>query len=485
MSGTNGSSAAANHAAGHSAAAGSILIVDDEPVITQSLSHWLAEDGYEVGTASSAAEALRRFQERRWDLAFLDIMMPGMDGLELQHRLHEIDPHLQIVIMTGYSSVDSAVRAMKQGAFDYLPKPFDPDNVSRLVQHAMERRQLQRDNAGLREELQAVRPVADMIGESAAMNRLREQILTVGPTDTTVMVRGESGTGKELVARAIHAASPRRFSPLVPVHCGALTETLLESELFGHERGAFTGAQYRKKGKFESADGGTVFLDEIGDISLKTQTDLLRVLQEKEIVRVGGTQIVPVDFRAVAATHRNLEDMINDGRFRADLFFRLNVFPIIVPPLRDRREDIPLLAAFFRDKYAEQTHKRIETISPQAMDLLLSYAWPGNVRELENAMERAVVISRGEELKASDFPFQTAPSGPWSPMSLEIMEKDHIRRVLADCAWNMSRAARILDIDRATLYNKVKRYGFQRPGGSLVSDAASDLETETGAAAQN
>jgi two-component system response regulator HydG len=463
---------------GNGAASGSILIVDDEPVITQSLSRWLAEDGYAVGTASSAAEALRRFQEKRWDLAFLDIMMPGMDGLELQHRLHEIDPHLQVVVMTGYSSVDSAVRAMKQGAFDYLPKPFDPDNVSRLVHHAMERRQLQRDNAGLREQLEAVRPIADMIGESAAMNRLREQILTVGPTDTTVMVRGESGTGKELVARAIHAASPRRFSPLVPVHCGALTETLLESELFGHERGAFTGAQYRKKGKFESADGGTVFLDEIGDISLKTQTDMLRVLQEKEVVRVGGSQVVPVDFRAVAATHRNLEEMVNDGRFRADLFFRLNVFPIVVPALRDRREDIPLLAAFFRDKYAEQTHKHVESISPQAMDLLVSYAWPGNVRELENAMERAVVIARGPELRADDFPFQTAPTGRWSPMSLDLMEKDHIRRVLADCGWNMSRAARILDIDRATLYNKVKRYGFQRPGGALVSDSSSEAGSE-------
>jgi two-component system, NtrC family, response regulator HydG len=440
------------------------------------LSRWLAEDGYEVGTASSAAEALRRFQERRWDLAFLDIMMPGMDGLELQHRLHEIDPHLQVVVMTGFSSVDSAVRAMKQGAFDYLPKPFDPDNVSRLVRHALERRQLQRDNAGLREELEAMRPVPDMIGESPAMNRLREQILTVGPTDTTVLVRGESGTGKELVARAIHAASPRRFSPMVTMHCGALTETLLESELFGHERGAFTGAQYRKKGKFESADGGTVFLDEIGDISLKTQTDLLRVLQEKEIVRVGGTQTILVDFRAVAATHRNLEEMVNDGRFRADVFFRLNVFPIIVPALRERREDIPLLAAFFRDKYAAQTHKRVESICPQALDLLVSYGWPGNVRELENAMERAVVIARGPELRAEDFPFQSAPAGRWSPLSMEMVEKDHIRRVLSDCGWNMSRAARILDIDRATLYNKVKRYGFQRPGGALVADSAAEPE---------
>ena len=228
---------------------GNILIVDDEVVITDSLAHWLTEDGYTVGTAGSAADALRRLQEKPWDLAMLDIKMPGMDGLELQHRLHEIDPLLQVIVMTGYASVDSAVQAMKQGAYDYLAKPFDPDEVSRIVQHAVERRRLQRDNAGLRAQLEATVPVLEMIGDGPAMNRLREQILTVGPADTTVLVRGESGTGKELVARALHSASPRRFSPLVTIHCGALTETLLESELFGHEKGAFTGAQYRKKGK--------------------------------------------------------------------------------------------------------------------------------------------------------------------------------------------------------------------------------------------
>jgi len=445
---------------------GNVLIVDDEAVITDSLAHWLTEDGYVVGTAGSAAEGLRRLQEQSWDLAMLDIKMPGMDGLELQHRLHEIDPLLQIIVMTGYASVDSAVLAMKQGAYDYLPKPFDPDEVSRIVLHAIERRRLQTDNAGLREQLEAARPLTEMIGESAAMNRLREQILTVGPNDTTVLVRGESGTGKELVARALHAASPRRFSPLVTIHCGALTETLLESELFGHEKGAFTGAQYRKKGKFEAAEGGTVFLDEIGDISLKTQTDLLRVLQEREIVRVGGSQTLTVDFRAVAATHRNLEDMIADGRFRADLFYRLNVFPIIVPPLRERREDIPLLAAHFLAKYALQTHKHIEGIAPAALDRLMAHPWPGNVRELENAMERAVVIGHGTELKAEDFPFSVnSVIAGGNAFSLEEMEKQHIGRVLGECSWNFSRAARLLGIDRATLYAKVKRYGFHRPAG--------------------
>ena len=426
------------------------------------------EDGYRVGTAASAAEALRRMQEQSWDLAFLDIKMPGMDGLELQHRLHQIDPSLQIIIMTGYAAVDSAIRAMKQGAYDYLPKPFDPDDVSRLVKHAIEKRRLQRDNAGLREQLEQAAAPLEMIGESAAMNRLREQILTVGPTDTTVLITGESGTGKELVARALHAASPRRFSPLVTIHCGALTETLLETELFGHEKGAFTGAQYRKKGKFESAEGGTVFLDEIGDISLKTQTDLLRVLQEKEIVRVGGTQTIPVDFRAVAATHRDLEDMVADGRFRADLFYRLNVFPIKVPSLRERREDIPLLALHFLNQFSTQMHRRILSIEPRAMDLLLSHEWTGNVRELENALERAVVIGHEPELKVEDFPLPAAHglaaagAGAGGPFSLEEMEKRHIARVLDECSWNLSRTARLLGIDRATLYNKVKRYGFHR-----------------------
>ncbi len=444
---------------------GNILIVDDEAVITDSLARWLAEDGYKTATAASAAEALRRFQEGPWDLVFIDIKMPGMDGLELQHRLHEIDPSVVLVIMTGYASVETAVWAMKHGAYDYLAKPFDPDDVSKLVARAIEHRRLARDNMRLREQLELVQPpVVEMIGDSPPMKRLEEQILTVGPTDTTVMVLGESGTGKELVARAIHAASPRRYAPMVTIHCGALTETLLESELFGHEKGAFTGAQYRKKGKFEVADGGTVFLDEIGDISLKTQTDLLRVLQEKEITRVGGTQSIPVDFRCVAATHRNLEEMVREGRFRADLFYRLNVFPITVPPLRERREDIPLLVHHFMEKYSAATHRHFEGISKDALDLLLRHAWPGNVRELENAVERAVVIGHEPELRAEDFPFQIAGAeAEPTPRSLEDLEKQHIGRVLQECRWNMSRAARILEIDRATLYHKIRRYGYHRP----------------------
>jgi transcriptional regulator with PAS, ATPase and Fis domain len=278
-----------------------------------------------------------------------------------------------------------------------------------------------------------------------------------------VLIQGESGTGKELVARAIHNLSPRRFMPLVVIHCGALTETLLESELFGHEKGAFTGAQYRKKGKFEVAEGGTVFLDEISDISLKTQTDLLRVLQEKEITRVGGTQAIKVDFRVVAATNKELESLVREGKFRPDLYYRLNVFEITVPPLRERKEDIPLLADYFLKKYSSVMNKRFTGLSRAALDLLLNYDWPGNVRELENAIERALVIGREPEVQATDFPLQlNAGQAPPTGLSLEDIERAHILQVLESCDWNQTRAAKILKIDRVTLYNKIKKYGFKK-----------------------
>jgi transcriptional regulator with PAS, ATPase and Fis domain len=294
------------------------------------------------------------------------------------------------------------------------------------------------------------------------MKRVFELIETVAPTDATVLITGESGTGKEIVARAIHAASPRRYMPMVTIHCGALTETLLESELFGHERGAFTGAQFRKKGKFEVADGGTVFLDEIADISLKTQTDLLRVLQEKEIVRVGSTQAMTVDFRCVAASNKDLAVLVKEGTFRPDLFYRLNVFSIEIPPLRDRREDIPLLVNHFLVKYADAMNRAVPRISSGALDLLMNHNWPGNVRELENAVERAMLIARDQEIQPTDFPFQlNTPVVEASGRTLDDVEREHIKRVLDETGWNLSRTARILDIDRTTLYNKLKRYGLK------------------------
>ncbi len=441
---------------------GRILIVDDELVVRDSLDKWFASEGYETRAVGSGREALAAIQEQQWDLALVDIKMPGMDGMELHGRLAELAPDLTVIIMTGYASVETAVEALKRGAYDYITKPIDPDELVHLVSRAIGHRRDRKELTRLKENLEEIYPDTKLIGKSPPMKQVLELVDMVAPTDTTVLITGESGTGKELVARAIHAAGARRYMPMVVIHCGALTETLLETELFGHERGAFTGAQYRKKGKFEVADGGTVFLDEIGDISLKTQTDLLRVLQEKEIQRVGSTQTVRVDFRCIAATNKNLEDLVKAGSFRPDLFYRLNVFSINLPPLRERREDIPILVDHFLHKLATAMNKPTPGLSPKALDLLLRYEWPGNVRELENAVERALVIGRGAEIQAADFPFQTQ-AGEAQPNghSLADMERAHIERVLRETGGNLSRAARILDIDRTTLYSKLKRYGLK------------------------
>jgi two-component system response regulator HydG len=439
-----------------------LLIVDDELSVRDSLNKWFQEEGYEVGTAENANDALARLAEHRWDAALVDIKMRGTDGIELQRRMHEIDADLMVIMMTGYASVETAVAALKNGAYDYVTKPLDPDEIAHLVKKALAHKHTEKENVLLRETVAEVARPEDIVGQSTAMAKLFDAIETVGPTDATVLVTGESGTGKELVARAIHHASPRRFHPLVVIHCGALTETLLESELFGHEKGAFTGAQYRKKGKFEIAEGGTVFLDEIGDISLKTQTDLLRVLQEHEIVRVGGNQPIQVDFRCVAATNKDLEKLIEEGKFRPDLFYRLNIFRIELPALRERRDDIPLLVNHFVHKFSLQMNKRINRVAPSAMDLLQQQPWVGNVRELENAVERAMVVAQEPEIREQDFVFKIAvPNG--APESLDEIEKAHILRVLESCGWNRTRAAEVLDIDRVTLHHKIKKYGWSKP----------------------
>ena len=444
-----------------SANKGRILIVDDELVVRDSLARWFAAEGYETEALASAREALE-VATQNWDLALLDIKMPGMDGMELEARLREADPDLILIMMTGYATVDTAVKALKNGAYDYLTKPVDPDELSRLVRKALEHRRARKEVALLKENLKEIFPKTELIGKSPAMRRVAEMIETVAATDSTVLITGESGTGKEVVARAIHAASPRRLMPMVTIHCGALTETLLESELFGHERGAFTGAQFRKKGKFEIAEGGTVFLDEIGDISLKTQTDLLRVLQEKEIVRVGSTQPVHVDFRAIAATNKDLQTLVQAGSFRADLFYRLHVVTIDMPPLRDRREDIPLLVEYFIGKLcASMNRPEPPQVAPEALDQLIRYNWPGNVRELENAVERALVIGRGRELRPPDFSFQLqAAVAPATGRSLEDVERAHVAYIWSQSGGNHSAAARTLGIDRTTLYKKLKRYGL-------------------------
>ena len=441
---------------------GRLLIVDDELSVRDSLGKWFREEGYEIGTAEGASEALTRMAEKHWDVALLDIKMRGTDGIELQRRLHEMDPDLIVIMMTGYASVETAVAALKNGAYDYVSKPLDPDEVAHLVKNALAHRHAEQENLRLRETVAEANRPDDLVGQSAAMRKVFDAIQTVGPTDANVLITGESGTGKELVVRAIHSASMRRFHPLVVIHCGALTETLLESELFGHEKGAFTGAQYRKKGKFEIAEGGTVFLDEIGDISLKTQTDLLRVLQEREITRVGGNQVIKVDFRCVAATNKNLEAMIEEGTFRPDLFYRLNVFRIELPPLRDRREDIPALVEHFAHKFSMAMNKPISRVSPGAMNQLQQQLWMGNVRELENAVERAMVVAQEPELREQDFILKPQTGATPADRTLDEVERAHILRVLEECGGNQSRAAEVLDIDRVTLHHKLKKYGWTR-----------------------
>jgi DNA-binding NtrC family response regulator len=442
---------------------GKLLIVDDELSVRDSLGKWFREEGYEVQTAQDASQALTLLAAHAFDAALVDIKMHGTDGIELQRRMHEATPDLMVIMMTGYASVETAVTALKNGAYDYVTKPLDPDEIAHLVKKALAHKQTEQENVRLRATVAEVARPEDIIGQSAAMNKVFDAIETVGPTDATVLITGESGTGKELVARAIHHASPRKLHPLVVIHCGALTETLLESELFGHEKGAFTGAQFRKKGKFEIAEGGTVFLDEIGDISLKTQTDLLRVLQEHEIVRVGSNQPIKVDFRCVAATNRDLEQSIEDGRFRPDLFYRLNVFRIELPPLRARRDDIPQLVNHFVRKFCLQMNKKISRVSPEAMALLQQQPWTGNVRELENAVERAMVVAQEPEIHDTDFVFKASVTANSGPQSLEEMERQHILRTLETCNWNQTRAAETLGIDRVTLHHKIKKYGWSRP----------------------
>jgi DNA-binding NtrC family response regulator len=445
----------------------SLLIVDDEEIVRESLGGWFQDEGYEVGTCASAREGLIRIQERPWDVCLVDIKMPGMDGLELQRRFVEIAPDLPVIVMTAYASVETAVSALKSGAFDYIVKPFDPEDLARLVAKALEVRRLKHENRVLRERIEDEAPIERIVGDGPEMARVKELIRTVGPTDSTVLIEGESGTGKELVARAIHGLSPRRYMPLVIVNCGALPEALLEAELFGHEKGAFTGAHQRRKGKIEIADGGTLFLDEVGEIPAKMQVDLLRVLEDRSFTRVGGNKTIQSDFRVVAATNRPLEAMVEEGSFRRDLFYRLNVVRIELPPLRARRSDIPQLAEALRERLASSMNKKFTGFAPDAMETLVAHSWPGNVRELENAIERAMVVGTPPLIRARDLPLGAAPraEGPsGGPKSLADMERIHLQRVLDETGWNISRAARELDIDRTTLYAKIRRYGLERQG---------------------
>jgi DNA-binding NtrC family response regulator len=442
----------------------SILVVDDEKIVRDSLTKWFLEDGYQVDAAEDATAALRLLQAQRWDIILLDIKMPGMDGMELQQRIREIDPQATIIFITAHASVDTAVQALKSGAFDYVTKPVDPDYLSHLIGKAIRERSLINENIKLKEQIAEFPKLDEIIGEAPAMQKVFSLIETVAKTDTPVMIRGESGTGKELIARAIHSNSERRYFPIVSIHCGAMPEGVLESELFGHERGAFTGAQYRRKGKLELADEGTLFLDEAGNIDMKTQMDLLRVIEAKQFTRVGGNENIKVDFRIICATNKDLERAVQDGTFREDLYYRLSVFSISVPPLRERKSDIPLLADYFVRKYGRAMAKPITSFSPEAMDILVRYNWPGNVRELENAIERAMVVGKPPAIQPDDLPFRLDQKATMSQTgTLAAMEKMHIAAVLEQNNWNISRSAEILDIDRVTLYNKIHKYGLRKP----------------------
>ncbi len=442
----------------------SILVVDDEFSVRDSLYNWFKIEGYRVDTAENGMEALKKLQENPWDIILVDIKMPGMDGIELQRHIKKIDNTIIVIIITAYATVDTAVEAMKEGAFDYLSKPVDPDKLSILVRNAVNQRRLMVENIQLRQKVEELSLQDEIVGDSLQIKKILEMVDSVAKTDATVLIRGESGTGKELIAQAIHAKSNRRYFPIISINCGAFTEGLLESELFGHEKGAFTGAQYKRKGKLEMANGGTLFFDEIGNITMKMQMDLLRVIETKQFTPLGSNKVVDVDFRIIAATNTDLEKKVAEKEFREDLYYRINVFSIQIPPLRERTADISLIAHFFLKKYARSMNKNVTDISPEAMKILLQYDWPGNIRELRNTIERAlVVVGKKNRIEPDDLnPLFLSKANPPERDALEEVEKVHIQRILEQTDWNISRSAERLKIDRVTLYNKIKKYGLQR-----------------------
>ena len=440
-----------------------IMIVDDEKIVRESLFHWFAKIGHTVEKASSGFEALEKLEKNPFDLLFVDIKMPEMSGIELLEKVKTEYPETSVIIITAYGSIETAVKAMKLGASDYLLKPFKPDYLSLVMEKITQQIKLESEYHYLKGRMEKITRFDNIIGQSPAMEEIFELIPEVAQSDASILLIGETGTGKELVAKAIHAKSKQNYLPFIAINCGAVPDSLLESELFGHQKGAFTGATYSRKGFLEVVSGGTLFLDEVGEISTKMQIDLLRVLEEKKITRIGNSNPIEVDFRLISATRRDLEKEIVAGNFREDFFYRINVISIQIPPLRERKEDIPLLTQHFLEKYSQETTKRVDHINRATMGHLMRYNWPGNVRELENAIERAVVLSKSRTLEMEDFSFLREPSPALShPMSLREMEKQHIQRVLEECGWNITRASKLLDINRVTLHKKIKRFDMQR-----------------------
>jgi DNA-binding NtrC family response regulator len=444
-----------------------IMVVDDEKIVRESLSMWLERFGYETLAVEGGQEALQLLDRHEWNILLVDLKMPRIDGIEVLHRALQAKPDIPVIVFTAYATVETAVEAMKAGAHDYLVKPIDPDVLAMKVQKIVEKQRLAAENVSLRKRIETICQFEfeEIIGNSKPMQEVLETVGSVAASDATVLVTGESGTGKELIARAIHRNSKRRYKPFVAVSIGALPVTMVESELFGHDKGAFTGADHKHMGKLKLADGGTLFLDEVGDMDLKVQVDLLRVLEEKTFYRLGSNQEIRTDVRVIAATNKDLKKGIEAGSFREDLYYRLNVIRIHLPPLRDRGDDVRILAEHFLQKFCMKTNRKKKGFSPEVLKKLSVYEWPGNVRELENAIERAVVVGKGAVLELRDlcFDISQAPAEDKGSMSLREQEERHILRVLGETGWNVTRSAQLLEIDRATLYKKIKSYGLSRP----------------------
>ncbi len=439
-----------------------ILVVDDELSVRDSLTKWFKEDGYEVKAVADADQALKELHAGRWDIIFLDIRLPDMDGMQLQQRVKKTAPQTTIIMITAYATVDTAVKSLKEGAYDYVTKPVDPDYLSHLVAGVVKRRSLASGDGLLEGRVQELYEMDGMLGQSVTMSEIFDMIETIAASDSMVMIKGESGTGKELIARAIHSKSIRRFYPFVTINCGTLTEGSATSEFFGYEKGALAGASYERRGKLEMANGGTVFLDEVGSIDPEAQKDLLRLIETGQFTRVGGDKVVHLDIRLISATSRDLLLAVREGRFREDLFYKLTVFSITVPPLRERRFDIPLFGNYFLREFTRSLNKRVTGFSSEAWDLLNKYDWPGNVRELRNAIERAIIVAKRSRITAGDLPIPRVPGALPEDEKLRSVEKAHIENVLERAGWNITRSAQMLGIDRVTLYNKMKKYRLHK-----------------------
>jgi len=435
-----------------------LLVVDDEDIVRESLCDWLSSVGYKVLTAKCAEEALGIIKRKKVKIMIADLIMPGINGIELMKKARDIVPTISTVIITAHGTIQTAITAMREGAYDFIEKPFCPEKVELIIRNLVEHHDLIEENISLRQKVEDRHNFEGIIAKSPKMIKIFELIKTVAPTNTTVLITGESGTGKEIIARAINHQSQRRNKPFIVTSCAALPETLLESELFGYEKGSFTGAVERRKGKFEAADTGTLFLDEIGEIDGNTQVHLLRALEEKKITRIGSNEEIKVNVRIIAATNKKLKTLIEQEKFREDLYYRLNVVTIDLPPLRSRREDILPLAEHFLKKYAKENDRPVRNFSAEVVEFMLNYDWPGNVRELENMVERGIVLSKDKTITLAEFPQELTNSNPADGKTLEALERNHIQKALEETGGNIVRTAKMLGIHRMTLYNKLKKY---------------------------